>query len=74
VILSLLVVLLIVLVCAITLQIPLIRRTKHIEAQNIEIHTLVNQSHTDLLNYQAALLRALNSAGIEIPEDQSAGS
>ena len=36
------------------------------------VHTLVNQQHTDLKNYQAALIRALEAQGIEVPVDQSA--
>lgn len=37
-----------------------------------DVHRLVNQQHTDLKNYQAALIRALNAHGITIPIDQSA--
>lgn len=37
-----------------------------------ETHKLVNQSHTDLINYQRALIRALKDKGIDIPIDQSA--
>lgn len=36
------------------------------------VHKIVNQAHTDLVNYQAALIRALESRGIEVPVDQSA--
>jgi hypothetical protein len=36
------------------------------------VHNLVNQQHTDLKNYQAALIRALEAQGIEVPIDQSA--
>lgn len=36
------------------------------------VHKLVNQAHTDAMNYQAALIRALEAKGIEVPTDQSA--
>jgi len=36
------------------------------------VHKLVNQQHTDLKNYQRALVRALESAGVTVPVDQSA--
>lgn len=35
-------------------------------------HTLVNQSHTNAINYQNALIRALKENNIEVPVDQSA--
>lgn len=35
-------------------------------------HKLVNQSHTDAINYQNALIRALKDKGIDVPIDQSA--
>jgi hypothetical protein len=36
-----------------------------------ETHHLVNQGHTDSVNYQNALIRALRAGGIDIPIDQS---
>lgn len=45
--------------------IPLLRTAR-------STHTIVNQQHTDLKNYQAALIRALQDKGIEVPLDQSA--
>lgn len=36
-----------------------------------EVHQIVNQQHTDLKNYQRALIRALEAAGIAVPMDQS---
>lgn len=36
-----------------------------------KVHTIVNQHQTDLLRYQRALITALRSAGVAIPEDQS---
>lgn len=35
------------------------------------VHKIVNQQHTDSMNFQAALIRALVAAGIEVPIDQS---
>lgn len=34
-------------------------------------HHLVNQAHTDAVNYQNALIRALKERHIEVPIDQS---
>jgi hypothetical protein len=34
-------------------------------------HKIVNQAHTDAINYQNALVRSLKAHGIEIPIDQS---
>jgi hypothetical protein len=59
------------LVTALTTMIPLLRRTKVLEGKVDGVHKIVNQQRTDAMNYQAALLRALTKAGIEIPEDQS---
>lgn len=36
------------------------------------VHRIVNQQHTDMKNYQGALIRALEAKGIEVPIDQSA--
>lgn len=36
------------------------------------VHAIVNQQQTDLRNYQAALIRALEDKGITVPVDQSA--
>jgi hypothetical protein len=36
-----------------------------------ETHHLVNQGHTDSVNYQNALIRALRNSGINVPIDQS---
>lgn len=54
--------------------IPLLRRTKRIETAAMEIHVMVNQQRTNLVNYQSALLRAMTAAGVTIPEDQSAAA
>jgi hypothetical protein len=36
-----------------------------------ETHTIVNQERTDRMNYQRALIRALEAKGIAVPVDQS---
>lgn len=53
------------LVLSFTVLIPLLRTAR-------STHRIVNQERTDRLNYQAALIRALESKGIEVPVDQSA--
>ena len=52
-------------IVAFTVLIPSLRIAKN-------THTLVNQSHTDAINYQNALIRALKEKNIEVPVDQSA--
>lgn len=52
------------LVATIGVFIPILRQTK-------ATHKIVNQQHTDMVRYQSALVRALQRAGIEVPEDQS---
>ena len=52
-------------IVAFTVLIPSLRIAKN-------THTLVNQSHTDSINYQNALIRALKEKNIEVPVDQSA--
>lgn len=58
-------------ITALTTLIPLLRRSKSTEAKVDEVHTIVNQQRTDMQNYNAALVRALSAAGIEVPVDQS---
>lgn len=53
------------LVLAFTVLIPLLRTAR-------ATHKLVNQQHTDLKNYQRALVRALVDNNIPVPVDQSA--
>ena len=36
-----------------------------------EVHKIVNQQRTDMLQYQKALIALLNHHGITVPEDQS---
>lgn len=35
------------------------------------VHVIVNQQRTDSMNYQRALIRALEAQGIAVPVDQS---
>jgi hypothetical protein len=55
------------LVLAFTVLIPLLRTAR-------STHKIVNQQHTDLVNYKRALVRALEAAGITVPIDQSVGA
>lgn len=59
------------LVGALPALLRLFKRVDVIEKQNQEIHTIVNQQRTDSQRYQAALILALERAGIAVPEDQS---
>lgn len=36
-----------------------------------EVHAIVNQQRTDMQRYQAVLLNAMRTAGLEIPPDES---
>ena len=36
-----------------------------------QVHIIVNQQHTDSMNFQRALIRALQDAGVDVPVDQS---
>jgi energy-converting hydrogenase Eha subunit B len=56
------------LVAAFTVFLPVLRKT---QADVKKVHTIVNQQHTDILNFQRALIRELVKAGIEVPIDQS---
>ena len=47
------------------------RRSKRVEHKVDQVHIIVNQQRTDTMNYQRALVRALETAGIDVPEDQS---
>jgi Na+-transporting NADH:ubiquinone oxidoreductase subunit NqrF len=46
-------------------------RAKRVEGKVDTVHLIVNQQHTDSMNYQRALVGALRKAGIDVPEDQS---
>ncbi len=49
---------------SITLLVPILRTTR-------STHKIVNQQRTDMLNFQRALIRALDDAGVSVPVDQS---
>lgn len=53
------------LLAVVLVLIPLLRTAR-------STHVIVNQQHTDLKNYQAALVRFIESQGLEVPLDQSA--
>lgn len=36
-----------------------------------DVHKIVNQQRTDMQRYEAALIKALHAAGVEVPDDQS---
>lgn len=59
------------LIGALTIFLPVLRATRANGATLTEVHTMVNQQRTDLVNYQAALVGALKRAGVDVPEDQS---
>lgn len=52
------------LILAVSVLIPILRGVR-------EVHTIVNQQRTDLVRFQAALVRQLKAAGIEPVIDQS---
>lgn len=47
-------------------------KVEEVQKTGQEVHKIVNQERTDRLNYQAALIRALEAKGIDVPVDQSA--
>jgi hypothetical protein len=51
--------------------IKVLRRTAEVREAIAEVHVIVNQQRTDMGNYQRALERALQDAGIAVPIDQS---
>jgi len=59
------------LVTAIGVLIPNLRETRKAVKATEEVHIMVNQQRTDILRYQAALVSALQKAGIDVPADQS---
>jgi hypothetical protein len=58
---------------AIGVLIPNLRATRQAVKATEDVHVMVNQQRTDAQRYQAALVRALNDAGIPVPLDQSLG-
>ena len=59
-------------ITAITVLIPILRNGRKNSRLITEVHVIVNQQRTDALNYQRALIRALEAKGIDVPVDQSA--
>jgi large-conductance mechanosensitive channel len=51
-------------IVSITVLMPLLKTAKG-------THKIVNQDHTNIVNYNRALVRALKTAGVEVPVDQS---
>lgn len=47
------------------------RRSRRLEGKVDVVHKIVNQQHTDMANYQRALIRTLEAHGVTVPEDQS---
>ena len=69
-----------IMVAGVKVVAPLMRRTARTEAAVVavgtavaDVHVIVNQQRTDAQNYQAALIRALRDAHIDVPIDQAAG-
>lgn len=48
-----------------------LNRSKRVEGKIDQVHIIVNQQRTDAANYQRALVRALQDAGVAVPTDQS---
>lgn len=46
-------------------------RSRRVERKVDGVHVIVNQQRTDASNYQRALINALQSAGVDVPADQS---
>jgi len=58
-------------VSAVSVLVPILRTTRQTKTAVQEVHIIVNQQRTDLVNYQRALVKALVAAGIDVPDDQS---
>ena len=56
------------LITAVGVLIPILRRTERAVG---EVHKIVNQQRTDAQIYQMDLVNALHAAGIAVPVDQS---
>ena len=52
------------LLVSVTVLVPLLRTAR-------QTHEIVNQQRTDMSVYQRDLKRALDEAGVEVPDDQS---
>lgn len=58
---------------ALTVLVPILRRTKRTEDAVASVHTLVNKTHDDSMARMAQLEAALRLAGVEVPVDPSVG-
>lgn len=59
------------LIVALTVLVPILRKTRQLEKKTDEVHVLVNQRFTDMERWNRSLVNALRRAGVEVPEDQS---
>lgn len=59
-------------ILSIGVLIPILRNSRALRHEVKEVHTMVNQQHTDLVRRVSTLTRALTRAGVEVPEDQAA--
>lgn len=59
------------LLTAVGVLVPILRKTRQVQAAVGEVHVMVNQQRTDAQNYNRALADALRAAGIPVPADQS---
>lgn len=49
-----------------------VQDVKHTLRDDVQsVHKIVNQQRTDMLTYQADLIRALRREGIDVPRDES---
>lgn len=48
------------------------RRVQGVRSDVREVHSIVNQQRTDMMQYQKALIAALKLHDIDVPDDQSA--
>lgn len=64
-----------VLITAITSSIVSLRRIDHVKTVIQEdvkaVHKIVNQQRSDMLAYQADLIKALRAGGVDVPKDES---
>lgn len=54
-------------IIAFTVLIPLLHRTKAIDAKTSHVAELVNSNHAAMLRREEVLIKALQRAGIDIP-------
>jgi hypothetical protein len=59
------------LTAAIAGLIPMLKAVRRTEKIAVNTHDLVNSRYANIENFNRALVRALNEAGIKVPVDQS---